>query len=85
LVAFRGRPEGNSDLQKGNQGISKQHRRETVMAISQELLDLLHEAIFCNTERPDKITVTADPVSRSITVVYEDMDQQDYEEITESL
>ena len=55
------------------------------MAISQELLDLLHEAIFCNTERPDKITVTADPVSRSITVVYEDMDQQDYEEITESL
>jgi len=54
------------------------------VAISQETLDALNE-VLCNTERPDKITVTADPVSRSITVVYEDMDQQDYEEITETL
>jgi hypothetical protein len=54
------------------------------MTISQETLDALNE-VLCNTERPDKITVTVDPISRSITVVYEDMDQQDYEEITETL
>ena len=54
------------------------------MTISQETLDLLCD-IFCNSEAPDKITVTTDPVSKSIIVVYEDMDQQWYEEITESL
>jgi hypothetical protein len=54
------------------------------MTISQETLDLLCD-IFCNSEAPDKITVTTDPVSKSITVVYEDMDQQWYEEITETL
>ncbi len=54
------------------------------MAISQETLDAICE-ILCNSEAPDKITVTADPVSKSITVVYEDMDQQWYEEITETL
>ena len=54
------------------------------MTISQETLDAICE-ILCNTERLYQITVTADPVSRSITVVYEDVDQQDYEEITETL
>jgi hypothetical protein len=58
--------------------------KKAAMAISQETLDLLCE-IFCNSEAPDKITVTTDPVSKSITVVYEDMDQQWYGEITESL
>jgi len=54
------------------------------MTISRETLDAICE-ILCNTERPDKITVTVDPVSRTIAVVYEDVDQQDYEEITETL
>ena len=54
------------------------------MAISQETLSLLCE-ILCDTERPDKITVTADPVSNSITIAYENMDQQWYEEIIQSL
>jgi hypothetical protein len=54
------------------------------MTISQETLDAICE-VLCNTKRPDKITVTADSVSRSIIVVYEDVDQQDYEEITETL
>jgi hypothetical protein len=54
------------------------------VAISQETLDAICE-ILCNTERPDKITVTVELVSRTIAVVYEDVDQQDYEEITETL
>ena len=54
------------------------------MAISQETLDALCD-LLCNTERPDKITVTTDPVSRSVTIVYEDMDEDYYSEIAESL
>lgn len=57
---------------------------QAAMAISQETLDALCEAL-CNTERPDKITVTTDPVSRSVTIVYEDMDDDFYSEIAESL
>jgi hypothetical protein len=54
------------------------------MTISQKTLDALCEAL-CNTERPDKITVTTDSVSRSVTIVYEDMDDDYYSEVTESL
>lgn len=50
--------------------------------ISQETLDVLGD-IF--TERPDKITVTLDPVSRDITVVYEDLDEEWFKELQEAV
>ena len=54
------------------------------MAIPQETLYILAD-IFSNTERPDKITVTTDPMSRSVIIVYEDMDDDSYSEVAESL
>lgn len=54
------------------------------MTISHETLDILAD-IFLNTERPDKITVTTDPVSKSVTIVYEDMDDDFYSEVVKSL
>ena len=40
--------------------------------------------IFGNTERLDKITVRMDPVSRTVTVVYEDMDEEWFNELTDA-
>lgn len=40
--------------------------------------------IFANSERPDKITVRLDPVSRTVTVVYEDLDEEWFKELTDA-
>lgn len=37
--------------------------------------------IFSNTERPDKITICLDAVSRSIAVKYEDLDDEWFKEL----
>lgn len=38
--------------------------------------------IFANSERPDKMTIERDPISRTVTITYEDMDEQWFEELT---
>lgn len=41
--------------------------------------------IFENSERPDKISIIADPVSRTVHITYEDMDEEWFKEIVEAL
>lgn len=41
--------------------------------------------IFEETERLDKITVTVDTVSRSVTIHYEDLDDEDFREVCKEL
>jgi hypothetical protein len=40
--------------------------------------------IFDNTEALDKITVEIDPVSRSVTIRYEDLDDEWFRELAEA-
>jgi hypothetical protein len=51
--------------------------------ITDDQLALLAD-IFGNTERPDKISLRLDPGSRSITVVYEDLDDEWFREMTQA-
>lgn len=46
----------------------------------QLLLDILR-----NTERLDKVTVEADPISRTVTIRYEDLDDEWFREVMQSL
>ena len=41
--------------------------------------------IFEETEALDKITVTVDRVSRSVTICYEDIDDNDFNEVCKEL
>jgi hypothetical protein len=50
------------------------------MAVSQELLEVIGDVFSC-TCRPDKITASFDPISRSLIVVYEDLDDEYYKEL----
>lgn len=51
------------------------------MAVTEGMRALLLD-IFEMTERLDKITVRLDPVSRTLTVVYEDLDDGWFREAT---
>lgn len=51
--------------------------------ISDEQLELLAD-IFGNTEAREKISVVLDPTSRSITVHYEDLDDEWFRELAEA-
>ena len=50
------------------------------------ITDAQHELlkdIITNTERPDKITLRLEPVSRTMTVEYDDLDDQWFREMLE--
>jgi hypothetical protein len=51
--------------------------------ITPEQLEILAD-IFSNTDEVSKITLKLDPVSRSIVVSYEDLDDEWFRELTES-
>lgn len=40
--------------------------------------------IFANSERPDKMTLELDPVSRTVRIVYEDLDDEWFKELEAS-
>lgn len=50
---------------------------------TQQQLDILAD-IFGHTERPDKVTVRLDQVARTLTVVYEDLDEEWFQELVEA-
>lgn len=52
-------------------------RRERVTTAQLEVL----ADIFANTERADKIGIVLDPVSRTVTVSYEDLDDEWFREL----
>ena len=51
---------------------------------STETLEVLDD-IFGNMERPDKVKIGLDPVTKNITIVYEDADDSWYKEVFDSL
>lgn len=53
------------------------------LAINKETQEILAD-IFENSERPDKIYLTVDATSKTITVVYENLDEEWFKEISES-
>jgi len=52
--------------------------------ISQELKDLIVEMLD-DSERPDKIIVKLDDITRNVTIIYEDFDDEDFKELKEEL
>ena len=40
--------------------------------------------IFSNTELPDKVEITLDPISRDVTIVYKDCDDEWFRELIEA-
>lgn len=58
--------------------------KEAVALSDEEVLSVLAD-IFSNTERPDKITVSIDEVTRDIVVKYEHLDSEWFRELREAL
>lgn len=54
------------------------------MGVTNEMLSLLGD-IFSNTEANHKISVAVDYTSRSISVTYEDLDEDDFLAVSELL
>lgn len=48
--------------------------------MTEEQRELLLD-IFENTESPNKVTISLDPISRDVTIVYEDMDDEWFREL----
>lgn len=51
--------------------------------INEDIQEILAD-IFENSERPDKITIECDKSSHSITIVYEDLDEEWFKELVDN-